>query len=57
MKPLSIVFEQTMKKLWMKENDNENDFSFFKVYGENCMKIITTAQIFLSYYKLSRFLK
>jgi hypothetical protein len=35
----------------------KNEFKFFKLFGENCIKIITIGQICLSNYELSRFSK
>jgi hypothetical protein len=41
----------------MRENDRYGKVIYLKIFGENCMKIITTGQIFLSNYELSRFSK
>jgi hypothetical protein len=57
-KPLSVVSERTMKnKQRMWENTSCGKVIYLKLFGENCMKIITAGQIFLSNYKLSRFSK
>jgi hypothetical protein len=40
-----------------RENLKSHKVICFKLFGENCMKIITTEQIFLSNYDLQRFLK
>jgi hypothetical protein len=50
-KPLYIVSESA------KRNDDCRKVIYFKLFGENCMKIITTGQIFLSNHELSRFSK
>jgi hypothetical protein len=50
-KPLSIVSERNVKI-------NEcRKVIYFELFGDKCMKIITTGQIFLSNYELSRFSK
>jgi hypothetical protein len=41
----------------MQENDSYGKVIYFELFGENCMKIITTGQFFLTNYKLSSFLK
>jgi hypothetical protein len=41
----------------MGENDRCGKVIYFELYGENCMKIITTGQIFLLDYELARFSK
>jgi hypothetical protein len=40
-----------------KINDEYGKLSYFKLFGENCVRIITTGQSFLSTYKLLRFSK
>jgi hypothetical protein len=47
---ISIISDRTAKNKRMRE-------SYFYLSGENCMKIITTGQIFLSNDEMSRFLK
>jgi len=41
----------------MWENNSCGKVIYFELFGEKCMKIIITGQIFLSNYELSRFLK
>jgi hypothetical protein len=41
----------------MQEKDRCGKVIYFELYGENCVKIITTGQIFLSNYELPRFSK
>jgi hypothetical protein len=48
-KPLSIISEGTAKnKQWLQENDSCGQVTYFKLCGENCFKIITTGQVFLT---------
>jgi hypothetical protein len=55
-KPLSIISEGTAKnKRWMPENDSFGKVIYFELRGENCMKIMTTGQIFILNYELSSF--
>jgi hypothetical protein len=50
--PLAIVSERTV-------NEKKDGYRkvFFFIIWENCMKIVTTGQIFLSNYELPRSLK
>jgi hypothetical protein len=51
-KPLSIISKRTA------EINNEcGEVTYFKLFEENCMKIITTGQISFSNYELLRFFK
>jgi hypothetical protein len=56
-KPLSTIPKRTTNKRWMQENERCRKVVYFKLFRENCMKIITTGQIFILNYELSRFLK
>jgi hypothetical protein len=57
LKPLSTVSERTAKKIRMRENDKYRKVVYFELPGVNCMKMITTGQIFLLNYELSVFFK
>jgi hypothetical protein len=41
-KPLSIVSEKTVKNKQMWENERSRKVIYFELFGENCIKIITT---------------
>jgi hypothetical protein len=49
-KPLSIITQRTLENKRMRGNDSCGKVTYFKLFGENSRKIITTRQIFLSNY-------
>jgi hypothetical protein len=55
-KPLSIVSERSKNKQ-MQENVRYGKVIYFELFGENCMKIVTAGQVFLSNYEFSRYSK
>jgi hypothetical protein len=56
-KPLAIVSEGSAINKRMRKNDSCGKVIYLELFGENCMKVINTGQIFLINYELSRFLK
>jgi hypothetical protein len=52
LKPIFIVSERAVKI-----SDGCGNVIYFELFGRNVMKIITTGQIFLLNYELSRFSK
>jgi hypothetical protein len=55
LKPLPSISKRPTKNKQMRENDGGGKVTYFKLFGENCMEIITTGPIFFRITKYQGF--